>query len=168
VTGAGLRHPIHQTAPAHPMRTGEVILCALRWAELQHVGMQMKNLQPSAIYHAADLEFSATLIDAFQPATLMEALAQGLDSLRDAIAISGHSLCGAESGVDVQEKVLSLSIQPADSHALGRPLVREIEYWFSHMSASDKCSFAFGSEISSRRRFRVSQIVGRRSPSPLV
>src|ERR1700674_1080991 len=87
---------------------------------LQHVGGEMKNLQPYAIYHAPDFELLAPFIDALQPATLMEALDQGLDSHRDTVAISGHHLCGAVSGVDVQEKILT--IQPADSRALGQPL----------------------------------------------
>ena len=52
---------------------------------LQHVGREMRNLDPRAIYHAADLELLAPFIDAFQPATLMEALDQGLDSHRDAV-----------------------------------------------------------------------------------
>jgi hypothetical protein len=47
---------------------------------LQHVGREMKNLQPSAIYNAPDFELLAPFIDALQPATLMEALDQGLDS----------------------------------------------------------------------------------------
>jgi hypothetical protein len=66
---------------------------------------QMKNLQPCTAYDAADFEIPAVLVDAVQPATLMEALDPGLDSYRDAIAIRDHRLCGAVSGVDVQEKV---------------------------------------------------------------
>jgi hypothetical protein len=38
---------------------------------LQHVGSEMKNLQPPAIYNAADFELLTPLIDALQPATLM-------------------------------------------------------------------------------------------------
>jgi hypothetical protein len=45
---------------------------------LQHVGREMKNLEPSAIYNAPDFELLAPFIDALQPATLMEALDQGL------------------------------------------------------------------------------------------
>ena len=52
---------------------------------LQHVGRKMKNLQPSAIYNAADFELLAPFIDALQPAALMEALDQGLDSHREAV-----------------------------------------------------------------------------------
>jgi len=51
---------------------------------LQHVGREMKNLQPSAIYNAPDFELLAPFIDALQPATLVEALDQGLDSHREA------------------------------------------------------------------------------------
>ena len=80
----------------------------------------MKNLQPSAIYHAADLELLAPFIDAFQPDTLMEALDQGLASHRDAVDPSGRRPRDAVSGVDVQEEVLT--IQPADPRALGQPL----------------------------------------------
>jgi hypothetical protein len=43
----------------------------------------MKNLQPTAAYDAANPEFSATLVDALQPATLVQALDQGLDADRD-------------------------------------------------------------------------------------
>ena len=66
--------------------------------------MQMKNLQPCAIYHAPDFELLAPLIDALQPATLMEALDQGLDSHRDAVDTSGRRPRDAVSRVDVQEK----------------------------------------------------------------
>jgi hypothetical protein len=45
----------------------------------------VEDLQPSAIYHAPDFELLAPFIDAFEPATLMEALDQGLDSHRDAV-----------------------------------------------------------------------------------
>jgi len=45
----------------------------------------MKNLQPSAIYNAPDFELLAPFVDALQPATLMEALDQSLDSHRDAV-----------------------------------------------------------------------------------
>jgi hypothetical protein len=47
----------------------------------------MKNLQPAAIYRAAAFELVAPFIDALQPATLVEALDQGLDADRDAVAI---------------------------------------------------------------------------------
>ena len=57
---------------------------------LQHVGREMKNLQPSAIYNAPDFELLAPFIDALQPAALMEALDQGLDSHRDAVDPSGR------------------------------------------------------------------------------
>src|SRR6202521_1136410 len=87
---------------------------------LRRGGRRVKKLQAAAVYHAADFELLAPFIDALQPATLMEALDQGLDSHRDTVAISGHHLCGAVSGVDVQEKILT--IQPADSRALGQPL----------------------------------------------
>ena len=84
------------------------------------IGMQMKNLQPFAIYHAADLELAALPIEACKPAGVVQSLDQGLDADRDAGAIRGHRLCSAISGVDVQEKVLT--IEPADSRALGPPL----------------------------------------------
>jgi hypothetical protein len=87
---------------------------------LQHVGREMKNLQPSAIYNAPDFELLAPFIDAFEPATLMEALDQGLESNRDAVDPSGRRPRDAVSRVDVQEEVLT--IQPADSRALGEPL----------------------------------------------
>src|ERR1700688_2296666 len=87
---------------------------------LQHFGGEMNNLQPCAIYHAADFELLAPFIDALQPATLMEALDQGLDSHREAVDPSGRRPRDAVSRVDVQEEVLT--IQPADSRALGEPL----------------------------------------------
>src|SRR6202035_3153409 len=87
---------------------------------LQHVGREVKNLQPFAFYHAPDFELLAPFIDAFEPATLMEALDQGLDSHRDAVGPSGCRPRDAVSRVDVQEEVLT--IQPADSRALGQPL----------------------------------------------
>jgi hypothetical protein len=87
---------------------------------LQHVGRQMKNLPPSAIYHAPDFELLAPFIDAFEPATLMEALDQGLAPHREAVDPSGRRPRDAVSRVDVQEEVLT--IQPADSRALGQPL----------------------------------------------
>ena len=58
--------------------------------KLQHVGREMKNLQAPAIYNAPDFELLAPLIDALQPATLMEALAQGLASHRDAVDPNGR------------------------------------------------------------------------------
>src|ERR1700719_2551402 len=105
------------------------MLRARRWADwaglvhdgmLQHVGREMKNLQPCAIYNAPDFELLAPLIDALQPATLMEALDQGLASHRDAVDPSGRRPRDAISRVDVQEEVLT--IQTADSRALGQPL----------------------------------------------
>ena len=54
---------------------------------LQHVGMQMKNLQPAAIYHAPDFELPATLVDALEPACFAQALDQALDADRDAITV---------------------------------------------------------------------------------
>jgi hypothetical protein len=39
---------------------------------LQHVGRQMKNLKPFAIYHAADLELPALPIDASKPTRFMQ------------------------------------------------------------------------------------------------
>src|ERR1700736_5114060 len=87
---------------------------------LQHVGGEMKNLQPSAIYHAPDFELLAPFIDALQPATLMETLDQGLYSHRDAVDPSGRPPRDAVSRVAVQEK--RLTIQPAASRALGQPL----------------------------------------------
>src|SRR6202795_3682708 len=111
------------------MTTGQVILRAGQWADwagffhdgmLQHVGREMKNLQPSAIYNAPDFELLAPFIDALQPATLMEALDQGLDSHREAVDASGRRPRDAVSRVDVQEEVLT--IEPADSRALGQPL----------------------------------------------
>jgi hypothetical protein len=50
----------------------------------------------------------------------MEALDQGLDSHREAIDPSGRRPRDAVSRVDVQEEVLT--IQPANSRALGQPL----------------------------------------------
>ena len=87
---------------------------------LQRVGREMKNLQPSAIYNAPDFELLASFVDALQPATLMEALDQGLDPHREAIDPSGRRPRDAVSRVDVQEEVLT--IQPADSRALWQPL----------------------------------------------
>ena len=87
---------------------------------LQHGGREMKNFQPSAIYNAPDFELLAPLIDALQPATLVQALDQGLASHRDAVDASGRRPRDAVSRVDVQEKILT--IQPADSRALGQPL----------------------------------------------
>src|ERR1700731_151956 len=87
---------------------------------LQHVGREMKNLQPSAIYNAPDFQLLAPFIDAFEPATLTEALDQGLASHRDAVHPRGRRPRDAVSGVDIQEEVLT--IQPADSRALGQPL----------------------------------------------
>ena len=87
---------------------------------LQYVGREMKNLQPSAIYDAPDFELLALFIDALQPPTLVEALDQGLDSHRDAVDTSGRRPRDAVSRVDVQKEVLT--IQPADSRALGQPL----------------------------------------------
>ena len=61
-------HPLHQSEPAYPMRTGQIILIGGRRADwagfsrnrwLQHVGRQMKNLQPAAIYQAPDFELVA-------------------------------------------------------------------------------------------------------------
>src|ERR1700694_1838861 len=52
--------------------------------------------------------------------TLMEAPDQGLASHREAVDPSGRRPRGAVSRVDVQEEVLT--IQPADSRALGQPL----------------------------------------------
>jgi hypothetical protein len=40
--------------------------------KLQCVGTRMKNLQPSAIYHAADLELPALPIDASKPTRFMQ------------------------------------------------------------------------------------------------
>ena len=68
-----------------------VILRAGRWADwagfssdgkLQCVGRQVENLEPSAIYHAADLQLPAPLIDALQPTGFVEALDQSGDSHR--------------------------------------------------------------------------------------
>src|ERR1700731_1378393 len=87
---------------------------------LQHVGREMKNLQPSAIYNAPDFELLAPFIDAFEPTTLMETLDQGMDSHRDAVDPSGRRPRDAVSRVDVQEEVLT--IQPSDSRALWQPL----------------------------------------------
>src|SRR3984893_6022708 len=110
------------------MRTGQVILRFRQWADwagffhhgmLQHVGREMKNLEPSAIYNASDFELLALFVDALQPATLVEALDQGLDSHRDAVDPSGRRPRDAVSRVDVQKEVLPL--QPADSRALGQP-----------------------------------------------
>src|ERR1700694_4608929 len=73
-----LMHPIHQSESAHLVRTGQDILRARPWADwaglfhdrmLQHVGREMKNLQPSALYNAPDFELLAPFIDAFEPAT---------------------------------------------------------------------------------------------------
>jgi hypothetical protein len=82
--------------------------------------MQMKHLQPFPIYHAADPELAALPIHASKPTRFMPALDQDLDAHRDAIAIRDHHLCGAVSGVDVQEKVLIS--QPSNPCALGQPL----------------------------------------------
>ena len=87
---------------------------------LQHFGREMKNLQPTAIYDSPDFELLAPFIDALQPATLMEALDQGRDSHREVVDPSGRRPRDAVSRVDVQEEVLT--IQPADSRALGQPL----------------------------------------------
>src|ERR1019366_8843984 len=80
----------------------------------------MKHLQPFPIYHTADLEFPALFVDALQPAAFVQALDQVQNADRDAVAVRGHRLRGAVSGVDVQEKVLT--IEPADPRALGPPL----------------------------------------------
>src|ERR1700720_2603367 len=87
---------------------------------LPHVGREMKNLQPSALYNAPDFELLAPFIDAFEPATLMEALDQGLASRREAVDPGGPRPRAALSRVDVQEELMT--IQPADSRALGQPL----------------------------------------------
>src|ERR1700674_5232580 len=96
---------LHRSEPG-VVRTVQVILRGGQWADwagfsrdgtLQHVGKQMKNLRPAAIYHAPDFELLAPFIDALQPATLVQALDQGLDADRDAIAIRGHRLCRAVS-----------------------------------------------------------------------
>jgi hypothetical protein len=49
----------------------------------------------------------------------VQALDQGLDADHDAVAIRGHRVRDAVSGVDVQKKILT--IQPASSRALGQP-----------------------------------------------
>src|ERR1700686_5041078 len=50
----------------------------------------------------------------------MEALGQGLDPHRDTVDASGRRPRDAVSRIDVQGEVLT--IQPADSRALGQPL----------------------------------------------
>src|SRR6202521_403434 len=87
---------------------------------LRRGGRRVKKLQAAAVYHAADFELLAPFVDALQPATLMEALDQGLDSHREAVDASGRRPRDAVSRVDVQEEVLT--IQPSDSRALGQPL----------------------------------------------
>jgi hypothetical protein len=118
---------------------------------LKYFGREMKNLQPSAIYHAPDFELLAPFIDALQPATLMETLDQGLASHREAVDTRGH-LCGAISGVDVQKKVLT--IQPADSRALGQPLSQ------GYVRAGLSTSPEFRDRLVCRRGAR------RRAPAP--
>jgi hypothetical protein len=86
---------------------------------LNHVGVEVQDLQPAAFYGAADLQLPAPFVEALQPATLMEALDQGLDAERDAVAICGHRLCGAVSGVNVQVEIVT--IKPANPRALGKP-----------------------------------------------
>jgi hypothetical protein len=62
---------------------------------LQHVGREMKNLPPSAVYNAPDFELLAPFIDPFEPATLMEALDQGLASHRDTVYHPASRLSGS-------------------------------------------------------------------------
>jgi hypothetical protein len=52
----------------------------------------------------------------------VQALDQSLDADHDAVAIRGHRVRDAVSGVDVQKKILT--IQPASSRALGQPRCR--------------------------------------------
>ena len=109
-----------RTGPGHSSRSSMGRLGRFFRDGLQYVRREMKNLQPSAICNAPDFELLAPFIDALQPATLMEALDQGLDSHRDAVDPSGRRPRDAVCRVDVQEEVLT--IQPADSRALGQPL----------------------------------------------
>ena len=51
---------------------------------------KMKNHQPGATYHAADLELPTALIDGLQPARFEQSLCQGLDADHDAVTIRSH------------------------------------------------------------------------------
>src|SRR5271167_2059773 len=102
----------YQFSERFPPESARMKSCTTCRSHSRAIGMQMKNLQPFAIYHAADLELAALPIEACKPAGVVQSLDQGLDADRDAGAIRGHRLCSAISGVAVQEKVLT--IQPAD------------------------------------------------------
>jgi hypothetical protein len=62
---------------------------------LQHIGRQMKNLQPSAISQATDLELPARPIDGLQPAAFVQALNQGQNPDCDAVAVRAAIVCAA-------------------------------------------------------------------------
>src|ERR1700730_9114385 len=110
-----------RTGPGHSSRRSMGRLGRFfRDGMLQHVGREMENLQPSALYNAPDFELLAPFIDALQPATLMEARDQDVVLGREAVDPSGGRPRDAVSSVDVQEEVFT--IQPADSRALGQPL----------------------------------------------
>src|SRR6266852_4976165 len=105
-----LMHPIHQSEPAHVARTGQVTVRARQGADwaaffrdgmLQEIGAEMQDFQSTSVYHSANLEPPAPLVDALQSAAFVEALDQSGDSHRDAVAIRGHRGCGLVRGVDV-------------------------------------------------------------------
>src|SRR6202043_2539465 len=97
-----------RTGPGHSSRRSMGRLGRFfRDGMLQHVGREMNNLQPCAIYHAADFELLAPFIDALQATTFMEALDQGLASHREALDISGRRPRDTVSRIDVQQEVMT-------------------------------------------------------------